>query len=57
MFFNYGRKNGLPKRYCILILGTWEYLMLYDRRGFAIVNNIVDLKIVTLFWIIQVDTI
>lgn len=41
------------KRYCILILGTWEYLMLYDRRGFAIVNNIVDLKIVTLFWIIR----
>ena len=57
MFFISGRKNGLPKRYCILILGTYEYFMLYDRRGFAIVINIMDLKIVTLFWIIQVDTI
>ena len=57
MFFSYGRKNGLPKRYCNLILGTCEYFMLYDWKGFAIVINIMDLKIVTLFWILQVDTI
>jgi hypothetical protein len=47
----------IPKDIHILILGTWEYVALHNKRCFADRIKVIDFKVGGLFWMTEVDPV